>query len=175
MLVKEKLGNLKGFNKGFNKEGRTIDIVQLEWHETMKRILHKKSIGGRDVSMKFLKENQQLAQDDVIYADDDLLILIDIKPCDVIVLKPASMYEMACLCYEIGNKHLPLFYEQETLMIPYEAPVYNMLKAGGFEISIEERKLSNQLSTSVTAHLHQGNATSLFSKIIQLTTKSADA
>ena len=91
MLVKEKLGNLSSFNK----EARTIDIVQLEWHETMKRILHKKSIAGRDVSMKFLKENQRLAQDDIIYADDDLLIIIDIKPCEVIVLKPAGIYEMA--------------------------------------------------------------------------------
>ena len=171
MLIKEKLGNLKDFNK----EGRTIDIVQLEWHETMKRILHKKSMAGRDISMKFLQENQQLALDDIIYADDELLVIIDIKPCEVIVLRPASMYEMACLCYEIGNKHLPLFYEQETLLIPYEAPVYNMLKAGGFDIGIEERKLSKQLSTSVTAHLHQGNSQSLFSRIMQLTTKPADA
>ena len=171
MLVKEKLGNLNGFNK----EGRAIDMVQLEWHETMKRILHKQTIAGREVSMKFLKQNQQLAQDDIIYMDDQLLIIIDIIPCEVIIISPSTMYEMACLCYEIGNKHLPLFYQQETLMIPYEAPVFNMLKAGGFNINIEERKLSNQLSTSVTAHLHQGNSQSLFSRIMQLTTKSADA
>ena len=171
MLVKEKLGNLKDFNK----EGLAIDIVPLEWYETRKKILHKKSTGGRDVSMKFLNENQQLAQDDIIYADNALLIIIDIKPCEVMVLRPAGMYEMACLCYEIGNKHLPLFYQQETLLIPYETPVYNMFKAAGFDISMEERKLLNQLSTSVTAHLHNGNSQSLFSRIMQLTTKSADA
>ena len=171
MLIKEKVGNLKQFDK----EGRAIDFVQLEWHETTKRILHKKSMSGRAVSMKFLKENQQLAQDDIIYADDELLIAIDLKPCEVIILKPAGMYELACLCYEIGNKHLPLFYEQETLLIPYEVPVFNMLKAAGFEIRIEERRLSNRLSTSVIAHPHQGNAPGLFSRIMQLTTKSADA
>jgi urease accessory protein len=171
MLIKEKAGNLKSIAV----DGRQVDVVSLEWYETAKRILHKKTRSGKEVTMKFLNEAQLLQQDDVIYADNEMLIAIDIIPCEVIVIKTASMFEMAYVCYEIGNKHLPLFYEDEELLIPYEAPVYRMLQAGGFNVAMEKRKLLNQLKSSVSPHPHDANNSSLFSKILQLTTKAADA
>ncbi len=45
------------------------------------------------------------------------------------------------LCYEIGNRHLPLFYEGDDLLVPYEVPLYNLLQATGYELKVEERKL----------------------------------
>lgn len=119
--------------------------------------------------LKFLAEAQRLQQDDVLYANDALLIAVEILPCEVIVLKPASLYEMAFACYEIGNKHLPLFYEADFLLMPYDAPVYRLLQASGFAPVIERRKLLHQLRTTVSPHGHNGGE-SLFSKILKLTT-----
>ncbi|MEI9933714.1 MAG: urease accessory protein UreE [Ferruginibacter sp.] len=81
----------------------------MEWYETNKRILHKKTAAGRDVTMKFLKENQQLTQGDIVFEDEYTIIAIEIIACDVIVIRPKTMFDMASICYEIGNKHLPLF------------------------------------------------------------------
>lgn len=78
------------------------------------------------------------------------------------------MYEMAYICYEIGNKHMALFYEIDELIIPYEAPIFRMLQAWGLKPEIENRKLLNQLKTTVSAHSHT-ESKSLFSKILQLT------
>jgi urease accessory protein len=78
------------------------------------------------------------------------------------------MYEMAYICYEIGNKHLPLFYENGELMIPYEAPLLKILQASGFSPVIEDRKLMHQLKTTVSSHNHT-DSKSLFSRILQLT------
>ena len=171
MLVKEKAGNLKSIAS----DGRQVDLICIEWYETAKRILHKKTKSGKEVTMKFLNEAQWLQQDDVMYVDNEMIIAIDILPCEVIVIKPVTMFEIAYVCYEIGNKHLPLFYEDDELLIPYEAPAFRMLQAAGFSVEMQKRKLLNQLKSSVSPHAHYSNNSSLFSKILQLTTKAADA
>ena len=48
----------------------------------------KKTKQGREVALKFLKESQQLQQDDVLYIDDDIIIAVEILACEPIVLKP---------------------------------------------------------------------------------------
>jgi len=142
--------------------------VLLDWYETNKRILHKKTVLGRDISMKFLNENPQLGVGDIVYEDDFSLIAIDIKECDAIVIRPASMYEMAAVCYEIGNKHLPLFYQDEEIVVAYEVPLFALLTAGGYNIEQAKRKLIQPLKTTVTPHGSSSN--SLFNRIMKLTT-----
>ena len=164
MLVKEKIGNLELFAVN----NRNIDYVLLDWYETNKRILHKKTLSGREIVMKFLNENPQLGVGDIVYEDDFSLIAIDIKECDAIVIRPASMYEMAAVCYEIGNKHLPLFYQDEEIVVAYEAPLFTLLTAGGYNIEQAKRKLIQPLKTTVTPHGSSSN--SLFNRIMKLTT-----
>lgn len=163
MIIKEKVGNI-------NDEAihnTTIDHLSMEWHETNKRILHKHSQSGKEITIRFLKENQNLNQGDIIYRDDESIIVIDILPCEVIIVRPATMYEMASVCYEIGNKHLPLFFQENELLVPFDQPLYRLLSAAGYEIKKGERKLINPLKSTVIPH---GNNSSLFSKILKLTT-----
>jgi urease accessory protein len=55
--------------------------------------------------------------------------------------------------------------------MPYDAPVFNMLQAAGFDPQREKRKLLHQLRTTVAPHAHTGEKrASLFSKILKLTT-----
>jgi urease accessory protein len=169
MIITEKLGKLNSFDVGL----KTIDYLPLEWYEKGKRILHKRTTQGRAIVLKFLKESPGLQQDDVLYEDDQCLIVIQILPCDVLVIRPGSMYEMALACYEIGNKHLPLFYQDDELLIPYEAPLHRMLQALGFQCGTGVRQLLHQLKTSVAPHAHAGGG-SLFSKILQLTNASSN-
>jgi len=168
MIIKEKIGSLEKIDIN----DRVIDYLELEWYETTKRILHKKTNAGEEVVLKFLNGSQNLTEGDVVYEDEQSLIVISIKPCEVIVIKPKSMYERSYVCYEIGNKHLPLFYENDELLVPYEAPLFKMLQASGFDLIKEERKLLNQLKTSVMPHGHSGKEKSLFSKILQLTSSN---
>ena len=105
MTIREKLGNLDGFDCG----NRRTDWLEMEWHEINKRILHKKSMTGVAVMFRFLNEDPAFTQGDIIYHDEKTVIAIEILPCDAIVLQPKNMYEMASICYETGNKHLPLF------------------------------------------------------------------
>ena len=164
MLVQKKLGNINSLATDKN-----IDWLNLEWHETNKRILHKKTRAGKEIVMKFLKENQNLTQADIIYEDAETIIAIDIQPCDTIVIKPKNMFEMAAVCYEIGNKHLPLFFQDDEVLIAHEAPLFNLLVSAGYNVVKENRKLINPLKTTVASHAHIGSE-SLFSKILKLST-----
>ena len=164
MVIKEKLGNINFF--AINN--RKIDSLLLEWYETNKRILHKKTMSGIAVVMKFLNESQQLTEGDVVYEDDFNIIAIEIKECDALVIRPKTMFEMASVCYEIGNKHIPVFYDGDEILVAFEAPLFKLLRASGYEVMQGKRKLVNPLKTSVSPHppFSQGR---LFSKIMKLT------
>src|SRR3954464_5751344 len=128
MIIREKIGTLKDIDP----VNRVIERLPLPWYESGKRILHKRTDKGREVVLKFMKENPNLSQDDVVYADDRLMIVIDIEPCEAIVLEPSSLYDMALICYEIGNKHLPLFYDNGQLLIPFDATFFRWLEKSGY-------------------------------------------
>ena len=168
MLVKEKIGNLKT-----TTGNRVIDWLDLHWYEANKRIMHKRSQAGTEVVMKFLNDNQNLTQGDILYQDDDTMIAVNIQPCDVLVIRPKNMYQMACICYEIGNKHLPLFYENDEVLVAYDAPLFRLITSSGYDAEKAERKLINPLKTTVAAHGHSGGSgETLFSKIMRLTNQS---
>lgn len=169
MVIKEKLGNLSSFARGH----RAVDRLSLAWYECSKRILHKRTEGGREVVMKFLNEAQHLQQDDVLYADDACVVVVDVLPCEAIVIRPETMYEMAFACYEIGNKHLPLFYNEGCLLLPYDAPTFRLLQASGLTVQVQHQRLTQPLRTTVQAHSHEGGS-SLFSRILKLTTPGND-
>ncbi len=166
MLIQQKTGNIATIDTG----GRTIDHLSLEWFETQKRIMHKRSKAGVEVAIKFLGGGQNLTQGDVLFMDGNTIIAVDILPCDVIVIRPKNMFEMASVCYEIGNKHLPLFYDNEDVLVVFDAPLFRLLSASGYTVSQDNRKLLNPLKTSVSTHEHSsGSGETLFSKIMKLT------
>ncbi len=165
MVIKQKIGNISLFDVG----SRSIYLLPIEWYEANKRILHKRTGSGREVVMKFLNETQNLTEGDVLWSDETTVVVVEIQPCEAIIISPQSMFEMASVCYEIGNKHLSLFYNNNQLLIPYEAPLYKLLTVAGYQPKVENRKLLNQLKTTVSPHGHTESKQSLFSKIMQLT------
>jgi len=77
MLIQQKKGNLNTVTVN----NRYIDWLPLEWHETSKRVLRKQTLAGNDLALKFLDKDPALAQGDVLYEGDTLIIAIDILPC----------------------------------------------------------------------------------------------
>ena len=166
MIVKEIIGSLLKFDLN----NRTIEHVMLEWYEVSKKILHKKTDAGREIIFKLLQPNQSLAVGDIVFANESTVIVIDIIECDAIVIFPQTMLKMANICYEIGNKHLPLFYQDDHLLVPFDAPLFRLLQNAGYTIETGKRKLTAPLKTTVQPHTATDN--SLFSKLIKLTTNA---
>ena len=168
MLIQQKIGSLQNFPIN----NREIDFLYLEWHETNKRIQRKKTESGCEISLKFLNSNPGLTEGDILWDDEKSVVVVSVIPCDCMVIKPGSLHEMAAICYEIGNKHLPLFFEEEELLVPYEAPLFRLFQASGYPLKLEKRKLLNAFKTSVQSHAHESGSETLFSKIMKLTNQS---
>lgn len=167
MIINQKIGRLNPYDINQQK----VDYILLEWYETRKRIWRKTTQSGIEISMKFLDENPDLTEGDILFADDTSIIAVLVNPCECIVVQPKNMFEVASVCYEIDNKHLPLFYEKDLLLVPFEMPLYNLLISQGYNVQQEKRKLIQPLKTTVSPH-GGGNSDSLFSKIMKLTSPS---
>jgi urease accessory protein len=161
MIIEDILGNIDIGN-------RQTDLLQLEWYETTRRIQRRRTTGGREIALRLLKQGQRLSQDDVVYMDDTTAVVVDILPCEAIVVSPASMLDMGAVCYEIGNKHLPIFLQDNEVLIPWEEPLFKWLEASGYKPVKATRKLTSMLRSNVAPHDHGGSGSSLFQKIMNL-------
>lgn len=117
------------------------DILEIEWYETSKSVLRRRTQNQRDIGLK--KQDRTPLQDgDILYANDEFYIKIIIKPCDCIVIKPRNFTEMGMVCFEIGNMHLPIFIDNaEQVNVAYEGPLYDFLQRKQYDCSIEHKKL----------------------------------
>jgi urease accessory protein len=168
MIIKEIIGNLKDFQE----ERLIVDPFELEWFDTNKRVLRKKSKGGTELALRFLNEGKQLKEGDILFRNGDKVIAVQILPCEAIVFSPNSLLEMGTICYEIGNKHLPLFIQEDEILVPYEDPLFRWLTVSGYQPRKEVKKLTNMLKSTVSPHRHGDEmSSSFFNKVISMASK----
>ncbi|MFR9620924.1 MAG: urease accessory protein UreE [Rikenellaceae bacterium] len=174
MLIKEIVGRASQMDL----EGMELDYLSLEWYELNKRVQRKVTSGGRDVALKFISEGVMLSDGDVLYYDESqrVAIVVRVEPTAAIVLSPQSMLEMATICYEIGNKHMPLFIDGDDILLPYETSMFRWLVAAGYTPREESRLLLNRLRSKSSDHHHSHEELhheSLFSKVINFAARNS--
>ena len=140
MLIEKILGNIKEIKN----ETRSIYEIFVDWFEVDKKILKKSSGKGKDIGIKLLVPTT-LKDGDIIYWDDNEIVIITIPLCEAISIKPANMEEMGKICYEIGNKHIPLFLDHDEIAVNFDEPLYKLLEKKGFKPKKTMRKLTNAL------------------------------
>lgn len=159
------IGNIDQINIGI----RSIETISIEWYECNKRILNKKTSNNTEITLRFLQQHAPLLEGDILFMDQNTVITVNILPCEVIEITPLNMQEMAAVCYEIGNKHLPLFIEEDQLLIPFDAPLFKLLQKNKYTVNKTIRKLIHPLSTTVQPHNEPADRKSLFSMIMKMT------
>lgn len=149
MLVKNILGNINNFEI----ETKDIDEVAIEWYEVNKRILKKQSKKGVEVGIK-LEQPYKLQDGDILFFDEKEILIVSIIPCDTISIIPESMKAMGKICYEIGNKHIPLFFYNNEVLVNYDEPLMRLLEKEGFKPEKTVRKLVDGLKQHSHSHEH---------------------
>ncbi|MFR9650585.1 MAG: urease accessory protein UreE [Rikenellaceae bacterium] len=158
-------------------DGCKVDYLPLEWYELSKRVQRKTTTSGREVALKFMGENVALKEGDILYysPEEGDAIMVEIIPVKSIVITPTTMLEMATVCYEIGNKHMPLFIDGADILLPYEAPMFKWVESAGFNPTEQYRKLSQRLKSSGGSHHHSHGEhhhhDNLFTKVVNFATK----
>ena len=139
--------------EGFDLTGFDIDFVEIEWYEVSKKILHKLSRKGVEVGIK-LSGDKPLKHGDILHLEGNRALLVEIPECDCIALKPQDLFAMGKACYEIGNRHSPLFYQEDRLLMPYDPPLLEALKKCGLDAYKCSARLITPLSTIHHGHAH---------------------
>ena len=158
MLCEQVLGKLEDLDVS----GKTVEYVDIEWHEAFKRIHKKITDQGREVGIRMDDSilSRGLFQGDVIYQDETVIVAVNTPPCEIIEIALAPGHEKmaAKVCYEIGNRHAPLFWgEKDTFITIYNEPMLVMLsKIHGVtaEKKIAKLDFDRRISASIHNHHH---------------------
>lgn len=162
MLCEQIYGKLEEMDRA----GRAVEYVDIEWHEAFKRIHRKTTDQGREIGIRMDDSvlSRGLLQDDVIYMDEELVIAVNTPPCEVIEISFTEGHKLmaAKVCYEVGNRHAPLFWggTYDTFVVLYDEPMLLMLsKIHGVKTVKSVRKLdfSRRISQSAP-HSHHAHS-----------------
>ncbi len=128
-----------------------IDFLDLDWFDTGKTTLRKRTRAGQEVGIR--KDTTPLEDGDILYLDEEQAIVVNILPCECIVFKPGNFKDMGTVCFEIGNKHIPIFINEEAeVLVEFEQPLYRLLERSGYEPRREVRKLLKTHALRVRKH-----------------------
>lgn len=150
MIITEITRNIK--REQVNKR---CDLLFIEWYESTKRIQRLRTEEGMDIALKLLGKTSQLHDGDILYEDDEKIVVIAVRACDVICIEMLNFLEIAFISCEIGNKHLPLFVEGKELLIPFERTMQTWLDKQGILYTLASRQLLSQLNANVDANYHR--------------------
>lgn len=121
-------------------EKRHKEKVYLESSHLVKRIQRVKTDHGRELGIR-LKEQKDLQDGDVLYMDDENMIIVDVLKDDLLVICPRSIYEMGTIAHQLGNRHLPAQFEGEEMLVQYDYLVEDLLKELKIPYKREDRKV----------------------------------
>ena len=124
MIAEKILGNIHS-----ERVDVPVDTVELEWFEADGKRLRKTTQGGRDIGIAV---GEKLRSGDILYLDSEVCVAVRVTDCELINIKAGSMTEMGRVCFEIGNRHLPLKILEDSVLIPYDEPTEQHLKNLGF-------------------------------------------
>jgi len=109
--------------------GKTLETVPFEWFEMNNKILKKTSSAGTEIGLRL---SEALFDGGVLYEDNDKIICLALLPCETTRIHVHSMQEMGRVCFELGNRHLPLAIGEASVSTPYDRPTFEYLEKLGF-------------------------------------------
>ncbi|OOB77330.1 MAG: hypothetical protein BEN18_10700 [Epulopiscium sp. Nuni2H_MBin001] len=145
----EVLGSVEDF------VGKEVVEVKLEWYEVGKRIIKKELDNGDVIGIKFDK-SVVLKPADVVAVYGDCVYVIEVLATRAFVIDVDDVDMVAKVCYELGNRHLPLFRGVGPMQFftPIEEPVRVLLRKLGVRVSEDVVLLVDRICSDA-CHSHE--------------------
>ncbi|WP_438350541.1 urease accessory protein UreE [Paenibacillus sp. FA6] len=140
MVIETVISNITEM-KSEEIEKRHVEKVYLESAHLVKRIQRVKTDHGREMGIH-LKEARDLIAGDVLYMDDESLIVIDVIADDLLLISPRDFKEMGTIAHQLGNRHLPAQFEDHEMLVQYDYLVEELLQDLQIPYTRENRKVN---------------------------------
>lgn len=139
MIIEKIVANINDLNPK-EVEKRHKEKVFLESSDLVKRIQRVKTDHGRELGIR-LKEPRDLLAGDVLFMDEQNMIIVDVLSDDLLAIQPRSIYEMGTIAHQLGNRHLPAQFENDEMLVQYDYLVEELLQELGIPYKREDRKV----------------------------------
>lgn len=105
MLCEAVRGNV--FEDDARFAGKARDHVELSWRDCARRAVRARSKAGTTLGI-LLPLGQVVRHGDVVYEDGHTIVVVNVKPCEVIVAEFTDAVRLANAALELGNLHVPV-------------------------------------------------------------------
>lgn len=141
------------------RQNKHIDYLPLEYTDVQKHILRALTNEGRDIAIRLSPEAQKhgLHDGDVLLEEADTLVVLQILPVPALIAKPRSLMEAARFCYEIGNRHAPLYAlpgDTPAFAAVYDASMGLLFAKLGIPYEKKELKLDDAYRLKLVSGTH---------------------
>ncbi len=110
--------------------GKARDTLRLTWED--RRWTRRKTVttGGREIALA-LPTGTVLEPGDVLAVEDDWYLVVEARPEPVLVLFPESYEAAVRLAFDVGNRHFSLGSEGNTLLVPDDIAMEDLVRRLG--------------------------------------------
>jgi urease accessory protein len=134
MLVEAPVGNLSSKNI----PDQSIDWLDLAWSQCLARATRAQTRRGVDVRI-LLRIGMILHHGDVLRESPDP-IAVNILPCDTLVGRPRDARESAAVCYALGDLHVPVQMDQQSIVTIDDGPTRQVFERFKVTCTVESRR-----------------------------------
>jgi urease accessory protein len=110
--------------------GKARDTLRLTWEE--RRWTRKKAVStaGREIALA-LPTGTVLAPGDVLAVEEHWYLVVEGRPEPVLALFPESYEAAVRIAFEVGNRHFSLGGDAETLLVPDDTAMEDLVRRLG--------------------------------------------
>ena len=150
MVIERVLRNIKDIE---NINNYHVEKIILKSDDLLKRIIRVTSDHGHEYGIS-LDKGKTLNNGDILLKDGHNLVIVQYESNDILVIKPTSINEMGKIAHELGNRHLPAQFENDTMIVEYDNLVEDKLKHDNINYSRENRVLEKAFRHVEFEHRH---------------------
>jgi urease accessory protein len=143
------LGNLHDFPIG----ARVVERLPVASSAMSRRLLRLPSSIG-DLGLMF-EGTERIRDGDILVADATRVIAVEVIPDEVLVAYPDSIAQAVEIAHALGNRHVPVIREGDTIVIGYAGALEELLERSGVRYERIARVLERPFVYARAPHVHE--------------------
>ncbi len=136
MIIEKIIGNIETIDK----PAPHVERVYMDSDQLVKRIHRSVTDHGNEIGIR-LTESQDLSDGDILYMDENNMIVISVNKDNLLVITPNSIQQMGEIAHQLGNRHTPAKFEGGDMLVQYDYLIEELLQELLIPFRRENRKV----------------------------------